>query len=127
MDDLSVLQQGNQVLESRLMSECTHGYHDDTGALNSLCHIAGIHIKISLAAAIEAVTVRLRSDQFDTGLVQVLQCGRCKRHCVEKPYFLCVAYTQLTVCCDRLAYGASADNSNGFLFKVFHTHDFCLR
>ena len=122
MDNLSILKERSQVLEGRLMSVCAHGYNDDACALNGLCHIAGNHIKVCLAAAVEAVTVGLRSDQVKTGLLEVLQGLCCEGHRVKESDFLAVAYAQLAVDSDGLSYSAAADDSDRFRLQILHAH-----
>ena len=122
MDNLSILKERSQVLEGRLMSVCAHGYNDDACALNGLCHIAGNHIKVCLTAAVEAVTVGLRSDQVKTGLLKVLQGLSCERHRVKESDFLAVAYAQLAVDSDGLSYSAAADDSDRFRLQILHAH-----
>ena len=120
VDDLSVLKQRSQVLEGRLMAIRAHCHDDEPRALDSLCHVAGVHVEIGLAAAVETIAVGLRTDEVDSGLFKVLQ-GLCReRHRVKKSDLLAVSDSQLAVSSNGLSDSAAADDSNRFILQVGH-------
>ena len=117
MDDHAVFQVGDPCLEGALMAPGAHGHHDLAAALDGSFHVGGNKVEEGASGTLEAVLIALHAVQQDAGLVNILQGGSGKGHCVIEADFLA---GQLHIGRTGLTGSAAAQNRDRHILQIFH-------
>ena len=123
VDDLAVLQQGDQLTEDSLMSQSNSSDNDDASALDSLSHIIGGQSNLCGALTLIAKEAELSASQGDAGLFDVGEVDLREFGRIPQANFLAL---QSTVSSHRLADGASTQNRDGHVLQITHIHSSVL-
>ena len=123
MDDLTVLQQGDQLPEHILVGDGHGGHDDDAGTLDGLGHVVGGQGDLHVALALEPEIAELVAAEGDAGFFDIGEVGLGKAGLVPEADFLAA---HGTVGRHGLAHGAGTQNGNRHILQITHVHTVVL-
>ena len=121
MDDLSVLQQRDELPEERLMSRGHNSHHNNACSSDGLCHIVRHQLRIAEATALIAVHVHLKTFNANTEFFNIGQCPFRKTGLIPYPH---PRPSQGAVTGDRLPDAACPQNGNGLILQDADIHQY---
>ena len=119
VDDLAVLQQGDQLTEDGLMGHGHGGHDDDASALHGLSHVIGSQGHLGGAFALEAEEAELIAAEGDAGLLDVHEVHLGEAGLIPQADLLA---GQSAVTGHGLANAAGAQDRNRHVLQITHIH-----
>ena len=119
VDDLAVLQQGDQLTEDGLMGHGHGGHDDDADALHGLSHVVGSQSDLHSTLALIAEVAELCTGQSDAGLLNVGEVGLGEAGLIPQANFLA---GQGAVSSHGLAHSAGAQDRDRHILQITHIH-----